>query len=165
MNQTISIQKLTDKCQMVITHAYNATIETLWNAHTKTEYLEKWWAPEPYKAIVVSNNFVNGGRLHYYMLSPEGIKHYCIADFNDIVLLKSYTVMDAFCDENAVINEEMPRTIWHNTFAEENSVTTVTNTLQFDSIEQLERLNELGFEDGYMMALNQLYRLLENNKK
>ena len=160
MNPTIAIQKIPEKSQMIIKHSYDTDLKTIWNAHTKTEILEKWWAPEPYKAVVVKNNFSNGEILHYYMLSPKGEKHYCIAEFSDIVNLKSYTVFDAFCDENAVINTEFPRQKWFNTFEENNGITTVTNTIQFDSKEDMDKINEMGFEEGYTMSLNQLFTLL-----
>jgi uncharacterized protein YndB with AHSA1/START domain len=162
MNPTISIQKFPEKSQMIIKHSYHAELETIWNAHTKSDILEKWWAPEPYKAVVVKNNFSNGGILHYYMLSPEGEKHYCIAEFSDIKNLKSYTVLDAFCDENAVINMEFPRQKWFNTFEENNGITTVTNTIQFESKEDMDKINEMGFEEGYTMGLNQLFALINN---
>jgi uncharacterized protein YndB with AHSA1/START domain len=162
MNPTITIQKFPEKSQMIIKHSYQAELETIWNAYTKTEILEKWWAPEPYKAVVVKNNFNNGGILHYYMLSPEGEKHYCIAEFSDIENLKSYTVLDAFCDENTVINMEFPRQKWFNTFEENNGITTVTNTIQFESKEDMDKINEMGFEEGYTMGLNQLFVLINN---
>ncbi len=71
MNATIDMQKLPENKQIIVTHSYPNGLETLWDAYTTTEMLEKWWAPEPYKAIVVTNNFENGKYLHYYMLSPE----------------------------------------------------------------------------------------------
>lgn len=160
MNPTIVFQKFPEKNQMIIKHSYQAALETVWNAHIKTEILEKWWAPEPYKAVVVKNDFSNGAILHYYMLSPEGEKHYCLAEFSDIVNLKSYTVLDAFCDENAVINMELPRQKWFNTFEENNGVTTVTNSIQFETKEDMDKIIEMGFEEGYTMGLNQLFKLL-----
>ncbi len=160
MNPTIDIQKFPKKNQMIIKHSYYADLETVWDAHTKSEILEKWWAPEPYKAVVVKNNFSNGGILHYYMLSPKGEKHYSLAEFSDIEHLKSYTVLDAFCDENAVINMELPRQKWFNTFEENNGITTVTNSIQFESKEDMDKIIEMGFEEGYTIGLNQLFALL-----
>lgn len=117
MNPTIEIQKIFEKKQIIIKHRYQNSLETIWDAFTKTEILEKWWAPKPYKTIVITNNFEKGKYLHYYMLSPEGEKHYCIAEFLEIQYLKSYTLFDAFCDENAVINTDFPRTTWVNDFS------------------------------------------------
>ena len=94
------------------------------------------------------------------MLSPEGQKHYCIAEFLEIDPLKSYLVLDAFCDENAVVNTEFPRMKWMNTFSFENGITTVTNTITPENGEDIAKILEMGFEEGYNMGLNQLYNLL-----
>jgi uncharacterized protein YndB with AHSA1/START domain len=160
MNQTINFQKFPEKGMMVISHRYNAPIDTLWNAYLQTEILEKWWAPEPYKAIVISNDFRVGGRLHYYMLSPEGERHYCIAEYLSVEDKKSYEVLDAFCDEKAVINPALPRMKWFNDFNHRDGVTTVTNTIVYEKPEDMEKLLEMGFEEGYRMGLNQLFTLL-----
>ena len=160
MNSTIAIQKIAEKNQIIITHSYESTLETIWNAFTQSEILEKWWAPEPYKAIVVTNNFENGGKLHYYMLSPEGQKHYCIAEYLEINPQKSYEVLDAFCDENGVVNTNFPRMKWLNNFSYQNGITTVSNIITFEKNEDMSAILELGFEEGYKMGLNQLYDLL-----
>jgi uncharacterized protein YndB with AHSA1/START domain len=165
MNNTISIESLPENKQIIITHSYHNTLEELWKAHTEPELLEKWWAPLPYKAIVLSNDFSKGGKLHYYMLSPEGQKHYCIVEYLEIESLKSYELLDAFCDENAIINEEFPRMKWFNQFNEINGVTTITNTINFEHIHDMNRILEMGFEQGYKMGLNQLYDLLNQKQK
>jgi PhnB protein len=160
MNSTIEFQKSVENKQIVVKHSYQHSLETIWNAYIKTEILEKWWAPEPYKAIVVANNFEKGKSLFYYMLSPEGQKHYCIAEFLEIDPLRSFKVLDAFCDENAVINTELPRMIWVNNFSFENGTTTVTNTITAEKEEDIAKILEMGFEEGYKMGLNQLHDLL-----
>lgn len=160
MNTTIEFQKLPESKQLVVKSSFPNSLETIWDAFTKTEILEKWWAPEPYKAIVVDNNFEKGKSLFYYMLSPEGQKHYSIAEFLEIDPLKSYEVLDAFCDENAVINTEFPRMKWLNTFKFENGITTVTNTITYEKAEDMVQILEMGFEEGYRMGLNQLHTLL-----
>jgi PhnB protein len=160
MNQTIQIQKKPESREIIVKHSYKAALQTIWDAFTVPEILEKWWAPQPYKAIVVSNNFNPGGRLHYYMLSPAGEKHYCIAEFSNINPLKSYEVLDAFCDENAEINTEFPRMTWKNEFTFKNGITEVTNTITFSKVEDMTKILEMGFEKGYTTGMNQLYALL-----
>ena len=71
MNATIEFQKSPENRQIVVKSSYRNSLETIWNAFTKTEFLEQWWAPEPYKAIVIANNFEMGKSMFYYMLSQE----------------------------------------------------------------------------------------------
>jgi uncharacterized protein YndB with AHSA1/START domain len=159
-NRTIAFQQNENTNQIIVTHAYSQSLETLWDAFTKTKTLEKWWAPVPFKAMVVENNFENNGKLFHYMLSPEGEKHYCIAEFSNIIPYNSYHVFDAFANENAVINTDLPRMKWQNSFTFQNGITTVTNTIQFETKEEIKQTIEMGFEQGYRMGLNQLYNLL-----
>ena len=52
MNQTIQFQKNRDKGEMIVTHSYKATPETLWKAFTEPEILEKWWVGGSGLAVV-----------------------------------------------------------------------------------------------------------------
>jgi uncharacterized protein YndB with AHSA1/START domain len=160
MNNLITFQKLENKKQIIITHSYDHPIKTIWDAYTKTEILEQWWAPKPYKAIVVCNYFENDGQLFYYMLSPKGEKHYCIVEFSNIVQHQSYDLIDAFADANGTINIAVPRMKWENKFTFQNGTTTVTNTINFEKIEDMHQLLAMQFEEGYAMGLNQLFELL-----
>jgi uncharacterized protein YndB with AHSA1/START domain len=160
MTQTISFQKHTEFKQIIITHSYDIDVEIIWHAFTQTEILEKWWAPVPFKAVILRNEFKAGGSLLYYMLGPDETKHYCLAEFIAVDHLNSYELLDAFCDEKGSINSELPRMHWLNEFTTENGETIVTNTITFKTVEELEILLEMGFEAGYKTGLGQLYNLL-----
>lgn len=160
MKTVISFEKDFSNKKIVVTSRFNAPLKTIWNAFTNPAMTDKWWAPKPYQAVTKEISFEDGGRWLYYMLSPEGEKHWCIADFIHIQPLKSYDVLDAFCDENGVINTDFPRKKWNNTFLEENDVTKVISTISAEE-EVLKKLLEMGFEEGYKMGLNQLRELLQ----
>lgn len=148
-----------------VTREFNAELPLVWMAWTTPEILEQWWAPKPYKAITKSMDFREGGTWLYYMLSPEGDKHWCKNDYITINMHKSYKGLDAFCDENGVINENFPRTTWTNTFTEENGTTKVNIHAQYDSLKDLEMIIEMGFKEGFTMALENLDFYLESQFK
>jgi len=50
--------------------------------------------------------------------------------------------------------------IWVNSFSFENGTTTVTNTITAENEEDIAKILEMGFEEGYKMGLNQLHNLL-----
>lgn len=161
MEPVIEFKKLPENRRIVVMHGYEQPLPTLWDAFTNSDMLEQWWAPEPYKTVVLTNEFEEGKSLHYYMLSPEGEKHYCKAEYFEIEPLKSYKVLDAFCDDEGEINEDFPRMTWHNTFTTEGAMTTVTNTIAFEREEDMVQILKMGFEEGYTAALHQLHRLLQ----
>lgn len=163
MSPIITFEKDFKNNKIVVTTEFNTPLAIIWDAFTNPAITDKWWAPKPYKTITKEMNFKEGGRWLYYMLSPEGQKHWCIAEFLKIQPKKYYEVLDAFCDENAVINTELPRMKWSNSFSEEGNKTRVVNTILGDE-DELRKIIEMGFEEGYKMGLSQLYELLESAK-
>jgi uncharacterized protein YndB with AHSA1/START domain len=105
-------------------------------------------------------DFRVGGRWLYAMFSPENEAHWCKNDYHSIDTLKSYSGLDAFCDENGHTNEAFPRTLWTNTFAEKGEITEVKIVAQYEHLEDLEKIIELGFKEGFTMALGNLDELL-----
>ncbi|WP_256012163.1 SRPBCC family protein [Desertivirga xinjiangensis] len=139
---------------------FDANLDLVWSAWTEPELLDQWWAPKPYQTVTKSMDFREGGMWLYHMLSPEGQKHWCKNDYQKIDPKKSYTGLDAFCDENGSVDQTMPRTLWTNNFSERDHKTTVTITAKYQSLADLEKVIELGFKEGFTMALGNLDELL-----
>ncbi len=55
-----------------ITREFNAELPLVWDAFTKQEILDQWWAPKPWMSKTKSMDFKVGGRRFYAMVSPEG---------------------------------------------------------------------------------------------
>ena len=144
---------------------FAANLSLVWDAWTKPEILDQWWAPKPWKTETVSMDFREGGTWLYYMQGPEGDRHYCKNDYQTIEIQKSFSGLDAFCDEHGKTNEEFPRTLWKNTFTENNGCTTVHIVAQYNSLQDLEKIISLGFKEGFTMALGNLDDYLLSLKK
>jgi uncharacterized protein YndB with AHSA1/START domain len=141
---------------------FKAPVEKVWSYFTTAECLERWWAPLPYRAVTRTMNFTNGGRWLYYMLSPKGEKHWCFADYSDINDGVSFKVADAFCDENAVINTEVPGMRWEFKFEEKDNMTLMSSQISFQSADDMDKILDMGFEKGFGIALKQLQELLSD---
>lgn len=144
---------------------FAANLELVWDAWTKPEILDQWWAPKPYRTETKLLDFREGGMWLYAMISPENEAHWCKNDYRKIEHHKSFTGLDAFCDENGKVNEELPRTLWTNTFTENAGVTLVTIVAKYDSLADLEKVIELGFKEGFTMALGNLDEYIEAQSK
>jgi uncharacterized protein YndB with AHSA1/START domain len=144
---------------------FAASLEQVWDAWTKPEILDLWWAPKPYKTETKSMDFREGGQWLYCMVSPEGQKHWCLNNYRKINHLQNYIGLDAFCDENGVINEEFPRTEWNNTFESSGEKTTVNIVAVYEKLEDLEKIISLGFQEGFTMAMGNLDEVLAENSK
>ena len=150
--------------RITVTRDFEAPVADVWDAWTKPELLDQWWAPRPWKAITQKMDFNEGGSWYYYMLGPEGERHYCRCDYKKIVPQKSYTGDDGFCDESGNFNKEMPIMHWHCDFAGSGDTTTVTVRVDFDSEDDMNKIVEMGFQEGFAAAHNNLDELLNNKK-
>ena len=131
-----SVNKATNTIH--VKREFNAGIALVWEAWTKPEILDQWWAPHPYKTVTKSMDFHVGGTWLYAMVSPQDEKHWCKADYKEIDRHKSFSVLDAFCDEDGKINTDFPRSLWTNTFTEEAGKTSVNIIVQYDQLSDLE---------------------------
>jgi len=143
---------------------FDAPVELVWKAWTEREILDQGWAPRPWKAVTQSMDFREGGTWLYYMQGPEGERHYCRADYQKIVPQRSYTGLDAFCDENGKINEEFPRMTWKVDFSSTKTGAKVDVEITFASEADLNKIVEMGFKEGFSMAHNNLDELLKNKQ-
>lgn len=154
-NKTINIQR-----------EFNANLELVWKAWTEPELLNQWWAPKPYHIETKTLDLEIGGMWLYAMVSPKNEKTWCKADYKEIETNKLLSWLDAFCDENGNENTIKPRSLWANFFTEKNDITLVDITLKHDKLEDIETLIEMGFKEGFGMALLNLDQLLlTKNKK
>jgi len=136
-------------------------LETVWDCWTRPELLDQWWAPKPYRTQTKSMDFREGGSWLYAMISPENIAHWCRADYQSIDLHKSFSGLDAFCDEKGQINTEFPRSLWNNRFSTGAGVTRVNITIQHKTLADVEKIISMGFKEGFTMALENLDQYLE----
>lgn len=140
---------------------FMANLDLVWDAWTKPEILDQWWAPKPYQTKTKSMDFSEGGCWIYAMVSPENEYHWCKNDYLKIDAKKYYTGLDAFCDENGNINMDMPRTQWTNEFSEADNKTLVSIVAKYESLADLEKIIQLGFKEGFTMAMENLDQYLE----
>jgi len=142
--------------KIYVEREFAASVDLVWESWTNPEILDLWWAPRPWKTVTKSMNFVPGGRWFYYMSGPTGERHYSFADYEEIETQVRYTGTDGFCDENQLINTEMPQTKWEVAFNEAHGNTKVNITLSFKTLEDLEGIITMGFKEGFLSAMENL---------
>jgi uncharacterized protein YndB with AHSA1/START domain len=159
MTKTIFEKDIANK-SMHIERSFDAPLPAVWKSWTDSSLLDLWWAPKPYRAVTKTMNFKNEGEWIYYMLGPEGDKTYCKASYSNIIPMKSYEAVDAFCDENGVATEAFPNMHWTVFFHDKGDTTLVTVDISYDSVESMEKIIEMGFQEGFSMAHDNLDEVL-----
>src|ERR1700736_2090905 len=141
-----------------INREFDADLSLVWDAFTKQEILDQWWAPKPWASKTKFMNFEVGGRRFYAMVSPEGQEHWSIQKFTSISPKTNFKMLNAFADKDE--NPELPGSDWDLNFSEQNGTTKVSITIYNESLERLERMIEMGFKEGTTLQLNDLEDLL-----
>lgn len=141
---------------ITVKREFAAELTLVWDAFTKSEILDQWWAPKPWKSRTKSMDFKVGGRRLYAMIGPEGEEHWALADFKSITPKTNFKFHDAFCDNEGNINNDLPRSNWNVDFSESNDSTIVDIELKYEKLSDLEAIIQMGFKEGFTIALNGL---------
>ena len=141
-----------------INREFDAELSLVWDAFTKQEILDQWWAPKPWVSKTKFMNFEVGGRRFYAMVSPEGEEHWSIQKYTSITPKSNFKMFNAFADKDE--NPELPGSDWDFNFGEQNETTKVSITIKNESLGRMEKMIEMGFQGGFTMTLNYLENLL-----
>lgn len=148
-----------------VNREFAAELDLVWDAFTKQEILDQWWAPKPWVSKTKHMDFKVGGRRFYAMVSPEGQEHWSVQDFTSISQKNNIKFFDAFADKDEKVNSELPSSNWDLNFSEHNGTTTVKITVKHKTLADLEQIIQMGFKEGFTMTLNDLEILLQHLKK
>ena len=138
---------------------FAAGLSLVWDAYTKPELLDLWWAPKPFTSRTKYMDFKVGGRRFYAMVSPEGDERgWAVQKYTFITPKTNFQFVNAFADADE--NPQLPGSDWDLNFSEHGGTTRVSISIYNESLERLERMIEGGFREGTMMQLNHLEELL-----
>ena len=134
-------------------------LSLVWDAYTKPELLDQWWAPKPLASRTKVMDFRVGGRRYYAMVSPDGQElGWVLQKYTSISPKTNFKLFNAFADENE--NPELPGSDWDLTFSEQDGRTKVSISIYNESLERLEKMVEMGFKEGTMSQMKNLEDLL-----
>ena len=153
---------------------FAAELSLVWDAFTKQEVLDQWWAPKPLISKTKYMDFRVGGRRFYAMVNPDGVEiGWQIFNYTSITPKSNFKCLSVFADKDET--PHLPYTNWDLTFSEHPDIhrghpdgyrgTKVSISIYFESLEELEKMIEMGFKEGFTMTLNELGSLLETLKK
>ena len=122
MKNTLLFDFTVDKASktVFVDKEFAADQSLVWDAFTKQEILDQWWAPKPWESKTKSMNFTVGGRRLYAMVGPEGQEHWSIEEFTSITPKTNFKMLSAFADSDGNINNEWPSSNWDLNFTEQD---------------------------------------------
>src|SRR5277367_1897180 len=99
-----TVDKATKK--VLINREFAADLSLVWDAFTKQEILDQWWAPKPMASKTKFMNFEVGGRRFYAMVTPEGHERWAVQKYTSISPKTNFKLYNAFADKDG--NPELP---------------------------------------------------------
>jgi uncharacterized protein YndB with AHSA1/START domain len=146
------------KKTVYITREFDAPLSLVWDAYTKPEILDQWWAPKPYASKTKVMDFKVGGRRFYAMVGPQGEERWQIHKYTSISPKTNFKMTSNFSDKDE--NPEVPGSDWDLTFSEQNGNTKVSVSIYNESLTRLEKMLEMGFKEGNAAMMKNLDELL-----
>lgn len=143
---------------VLVIREFAADLSLVWDAFTKPEILDQWWAPKPWTSKTKYMDFKVGGRRFYAMVSPEGQERWAIQKYTSISPKTNFKFFNTFADKDE--NPELPGSDWDLNFSEQNGTTTVRVSIYNESLARMEKMIEMGFSEGFKTTLNNLEDLL-----
>ena len=141
-----------------VNREFDADLSLVWDAFTKQEILDQWWAPKPWASKTKNMDFKVGGRRFYAMVSPEGQEHWSIEKYTSISPKSNFKMLNAFADKDE--NPQLPGSDWDINFTEQNGTTKVCVIITNESLDRMKKMIEMGFESGIRATLESLDELL-----
>jgi uncharacterized protein YndB with AHSA1/START domain len=154
-----------EKNTLTIRREFLAGRQLVWDCYTKSELLDRWFAPAPLTTKTKSIDFREGGHWHYAMVDPNGAEYWGYVEYVKIHPIDYYTTLDAFSNAAAEINKDLPRAEWLVTFTDKGENALVETVVTYKSLSDLEKVIQMGVEQGMMATLKKLDELLVIIKK
>ena len=148
-----------------VNREFDADLSLVWDAFTKQEILDQWWAPKPWASKTKTMDFKVGGRRFYAMVGPEGQEHWSVEKFTLINPKTNLGWLSSFADKDENINAQFPSSEWELNFTEQNGTTKVSIAIKHKTLADIEMHIQMGFKEGFTMTLNELDILLSTLKK
>jgi uncharacterized protein YndB with AHSA1/START domain len=153
---------------LVMERVFNAPRELVFKAFSEPEHLASWWGPQGWQTEILQFEF-----------KPDGVWHYCMkctdknqGDFygqescgkgiyHDINAPEKIVYADMFVDGEGNAIDAMPEIFVTINFIEHERKTKLIMRDEFDSIETLQKVKDMGVVQGVNSQFARLDDLLE----
>lgn len=154
------VHKDLDSLTMTMTADFAAPIERVWEVWADPRRLERWWGPPTHPATFVEHDLVPGGRMHYFMTSPDGDKYHGCWEILTVDAPHSIELDDAFADDSGAPNPDLPLSRMRISLAAHGDGTRMEVVSVYASREAMEQVIAMGVEEGMTLAVNQIDGIL-----
>ena len=150
------ITKDLDNRVLTITAEFAAPVQRMWDLYADPRQLEQVWGPPTHPATFVDHELTPGTTSTYYMTSPEGERYYGVWRITGVDTPDRFTFDDAFADETFAVDTDLPISRCEYAFEASGVGTRARFTTTYASAEDLQKVLDMGMEEGARQAMNQI---------
>lgn len=151
-----SVTKDPEALTMTVVADFSASVDRLWDAYADPRQLSKFWGPPTYPATFTRHDFYPGGSSSYFMTGPDGETFNGYWEYLNVAPRTSFEVVDGFALDDGRPNRDMPTCRIEFSFEPTETGSRLTTTSHFASQAELEKLLEMGMEEGTLTAMGQI---------
>ena len=156
----ISSTKNPEALSFTLIAEFDAGVERVWQIWEDPRQLERWWGPPTWPATFEKHELAPGGEASYYMTGPDGEKARGWWRITDVRAPNHLEFDDGFADDDGAPVEAMGTTHATVTLEGIGDRTRMTILSTFESEDQLNKMVEMGMEEGMKEAAGQIDALL-----
>jgi uncharacterized protein YndB with AHSA1/START domain len=141
---------------LTVVGEYGVPVRRLWQAFVDPRQLERFWGPVEWPATFTRHDMAVGGHSRYTMTGPDGTLARGWFRFLAIEPERRIEVEDGFALEDGSPDPALPtmHMVFH--FEETPTGSRFTGVTRFESVEAMEKVLEMGMEEGMRSAMGQL---------
>ena len=144
------------KLEVTIERTFKAPIERIWQAHTDSDLVAKWWGPRDLKTVIDKLEVRPGGQWRILHQEAGGKEHWFHGQYSEVVEPTKLS--------RTFVYEPMPDQVMNeNCFFEpiDDNQTKLTIVTKFPSREALDWMVSSGMEYGSRQSIDRLAELVE----
>ena len=156
----VSVDKNYEDLSITADAEFEAPLERVWELFTNPRLLERWWGPPTHPATFTDHDLSPGGRVFYYMTSPEGEKFHGLWEVESVEAPIGFTVRDYFADGEGRPMPDMPSGLMAVRLEHEAGTTRMILKSTHATAEELDQIVEMGAIEGMREAVGQIDAIL-----
>ncbi|WP_374947470.1 SRPBCC domain-containing protein [Agreia sp.] len=152
----LTVTKDTDALTLTFIAEFAADVDRVWQVWEDPRQLERWWGPPTWPATFTSHELSVGSRSSYFMTGPDGTKAggWWLVTTVDAPARLEFD--DGFADADGNADDSIEPVHAIVTLESIDGGTRMTTLSQFVSLDQLEKLVEMGMQEGMTLAMGQI---------
>ncbi len=155
-----SVDKDFDTLTLTLVAEFEAPAARVWELWADPRQLERWWGPPSHPATFEQHDLSPGGDVAYFMTGPEGDRHRGWWKVGAVEPGSSLEFVDGFADDGGHPIDSMGTTSVRVELSERDGGTRMEMRSTFESSEQMQKMDEMGMEQGLREAIDQMDALL-----